>query len=85
MLLLPSAKENSPKMDQLESIDFLKLIGPLPEQVLFIDCSQETGVFGFLKFQLELINSKLKWFLPLEGSESRYLLAFLIFDKAHFF
>ena len=47
VLLLPSPKENYPKMDQLESIDFLKLVGPLPEQVLFIDCSQETGVSGF--------------------------------------
>ena len=47
VLLLSSPEENCPKMDQLESFYFLKLIGPLPEQVLFIDCSQETGVSGF--------------------------------------
>ena len=39
MLLLSSPEENYPKMDQLESFYFLKLIGPLPEQVLLIDCS----------------------------------------------
>ena len=76
MLLLSSPEENYPKMDQLESFYFLKLIGPLPEQVLLIDCSLRDRGFWFLKFQLELINSKLKWFLSLEGSESRYLLVF---------
>ena len=76
MLLLSSPEENYPKMDQLESFYFLKLIGPLPEQVLLIDCSLRDRGFWFFKFQLELINSKLKWFLSLEGSESRYLLVF---------
>ena len=46
-LLASGVKENCPKMDQLESIDFLKIIGPLSKQVLSIVPGQETGVLCF--------------------------------------
>ena len=63
MLLPQGVPKNCPKMGQLQSIDFLEAFGPMTRQALYIVSSQETGVFGFKNFKLELINSNLKWFL----------------------